>query len=194
MAITKTIGRKGQTRIIEFSGSVGSKFEMYVKESTNYYNWDTDSFQTTEKILKNQEIPSNGLYTKNIIIPTVTADKSYDFYIRPLPGTVSKLDATNSQKIGVLYQKGEKKLTFTATESSALVVQNSGSAGSDLTGGTLNSTSGTLTQIGTITETSGLFVYIHETPTWNIDDGGNWTNANMVEFTISSVRYPRPGR
>ena len=187
MAITKTIGRRGETRIIEFSGNVGSKFEMYVKESANYYNWDTDSFQTTEKILKNQEIPSSGIYTKSIIIPTVIADTSYDFYIRPLPGTVSKLDATNSQKIGVLYQKGGKTMTFNATESSALVVQNSGSAGSDLTGGTLNSISSTLTQVGTITEASGLFVYIHETPTWNRNDGGNWTNANTVEFIVASV-------
>ena len=186
MAVIKTISYRGETREISFSGDAGSKFEMYVKESTNYYNWDTDSFQTKEKILKNQEIPSSGLYTKSIIIPTVTADTSYDFYVRPLPGSTLGVSTTNEQKIGVLYQKGEKKLTFTATESSALVVQNSGSAGSDLTGGTLNSISSTLTQTGTITEGSdpALFVYIHETPTWNETDGGSWTNANFISTLV----------
>jgi hypothetical protein len=186
MAISKTTGYRRQIRTIEFSGSSGAKFEMYVKQGTNYYNWDTNSFQTTEKILKNQEIPSSGVYTKNIIIPTVTSDTSYDFYVRPLPGTTSSVSTTNEQKIGVLYQKGGKTMTFTATESSALVVQNSGSAGTDLTGGTLTDNLTTLTQTGTITETSGLFVYIHEIPSWNINDGGNWTNANIVTSKVSS--------
>ena len=178
MAVIKTISYRGETREISFSGDAGSKFEMYVKESTNYYNWDTDSFQTTEKILKNQEIPSSGLYTKSIIIPTVTADTSYDFYVRPLPGSTLGVSTTNEQKIGILYQKGEKTMTFTATESSTLVVDG------DLTGGTLNTTTGALTQTGTITGTDDEFVYIHETPTWNETDGGSWTNANFISTLV----------
>ena len=184
MSITKTIKRGGETRTITINGNAGAKFELYVKETANYYNWETDSFQTLEKILKNQEIPFNGIYTKNIIIPKVTANKTYDFFIRSLPGTASNVATTNEQKIGVLYQKADSTATFTATESSTLVVQNSGSAGSDLTGGTLTNTTTTLTQTGTITEASGLFVYTHSIPSWNRATGGDWTLSNTVDSVV----------
>ena len=187
MAITETIGYQGQVRKIELSGDSVSEFELYVKQGSNYYNWDTDSFQVTEKVLKSQKIPSSGTYTKSINIPSVTSNTSYDFYVRAISGSTLDVSTTNDQKIGVLYQKGTKTMTFTATESSALVVQNSGSAGTDLTGGTLDNNLTTLTQTGTITEASGLFVYIHETPSWNINDGGSWTNANIVTTTIVSM-------
>ena len=186
MAITKTISRAGETRTITINGNAGAKFELYVKETANYYNWDTDAFQTVEKILKNQEIPSNGIYTKSIIIPAVTANTSYDIYMRTLAGTASNVSLTNEQKIGTLYQKGASTATFTATESSAMVIQNSGSAGSDLTGGTLTDRLTTLTQTGTITEASGLFVYCHSTPSWNRATGGDWTLSNTVDSTVES--------
>ena len=135
MSITKTIKRGGETRTITINGNAGAKFELYVKETANYYNWETDSFQTLEKILKNQEIPFNGIYTKNIIIPKVTANKTYDFF-------------------------------------------------SDLTGGTLTNTTTTLTQTGTITEASGLFVYTHSIPSWNRATGGDWTLSNTVDSVV----------
>ena len=68
MSITKTIKRGGETRTITINGNAGAKFELYVKETANYYNWETDSFQTLEKILKNQEIPFNGIYTKKALL------------------------------------------------------------------------------------------------------------------------------
>ena len=185
MAISKTIGYQGETRIITLNGNSGSKFELYVKQGSNYYNWDADIFQSTEKILKNQEIPTNGTYTRDIVIPAVTSDTSYDFYVRALPGTTSNISTTNEQKIGVLYQKGGKTATFTATESaSTLVVQNSGSAGTDLTGGTLTNTKTTLKQEGTITEDSSKFVYVHSTPSWESATGGDWTLSNTVNSTV----------
>jgi len=186
MATSKTIRYTGETRNITMSGTPGAEFEIYVKQGTNYYNWDTDSFQSTEKRLKFQEIPANGIYSKTIIIPTVTSNTTYDFYVVPLAGTNSSVFTGHAQKIGTLYQKGKATATFTATESSTLVVQNSGSAGSDLTGGTITSTSQTLTQTGTITEASGNFVYIHSVPTWNALDGGNWTLANTITTTVKS--------
>ena len=185
MATTKTIGQGGETRTITINGNPGAKFELYVKQGTNYYNWDTDAFSSGEKILKNQEIPSNGIYTKNVIIPTVTSNTTYDIYMRTLPGTSSLVQLTNEQKLGTLYQKGVTTATFTATESSTLVVQNSGSAGSDLTGGTLTDTITTLTQTGTITEASGLFVYCHSVPSWDRATGGDWTLANTVDAEVS---------
>ena len=186
MAISKTISYQGETRTITLNGSPGAEFELYVKQGTDYYNWDTDAFQTVNKTLKNQEIPSNGMYTKSIIIPVVAADTTYDFYIRTLPGTTSSVSTTNEQKIGVLYQKRGKTATFTATESSTLVVQNSGSAGSDLTGGTLTDARTTLTQQGTITEASGLFVYCHSIPSWDRATGGDWTLSNTVDSIVQS--------
>ena len=181
MAIAiETIGRKTQTREIRFTGSPGSQFELHVKEGSNFYNWDTDNFQTKEKILKKQEIPSNGIYTKKIVIPTVTANKSYDFFVRPLPGTVSKLDATHTQKIGVLYQKADSTMTFATTSSSLTIA-------AALTGGTITAP-GTLTQTGAITKADGAILYVHTTPTWNASDGGNWAgNTAYVTATVVNV-------
>ena len=184
MADSRTTGYKSEARVISIHGTVGAEFELYIKQGSNYYNWSTDAFVPTEKILNFQEIPEDGVFEKRYVIPTVTADTRYDFYIRALPGTTLKVPTTHEQKIGTLFQQGLKTATFTATESSALVIQNSGSAGSDLTGGTLTNNYTTLTQTGTITETSGLFVYIHSIPNWNSEAGGNWTLSNYVERTV----------
>ena len=187
MAITKTISHKGETREISFSGDAGTEFEMYVKQGTNYYNWDTDSFQTTEKILKFQKIPTNNIYTKNIVIPTVTSDTSYDFFVRVYPGSTLGVSITNEQKIGVLYQKSPKTLTFNTTSAASLVIQDSGSAGTDLTGGTITEAGekAALTQSGTITKSGSPLIYVHSTPTWNQQDGGNWTNTSFIESELA---------
>ena len=179
MAITKTISYRGETRAITINGNPGAEFELYVKQGANYYNWDANVFQSTTKILKKQEIPTKGVYTKSIVIPAVTADTSYDFYIRTLPGTTSSVSTTHEQKIGTLYQKGAKTATFTATESASTLVVAAG-----LTGGTLTDTSTTLTQTGTITEDSGLFVYVHSIPSWERATGGDWTLSNTVDSTV----------
>ena len=179
MAITKTISYRGETRAITINGNPGAEFELYVKQGANYYNWDANVFQSTTKILKKQEIPTKGVYTKSIVIPAVTADTSYDFYIRTLPGTTSSVSTTHEQKIGTLYQKGAKTATFTATESASTLVVAGG-----LTGGTLTDRSTTLTQTGTITEDSDLFVYVHSTPSWERATGGDWTLSNTVDSTV----------
>ena len=81
MAISKTISRTGENREITLSGNSGAKFELYVKQGSNYYNFDTDKFQTTVKIL-NTEIPSNGVFRRDVVIPTVTSNTSYDFFCK----------------------------------------------------------------------------------------------------------------
>ena len=63
MAISKTISLVGETRKITLNGTPNSKFEIYVKQGSNYYNFDTDSFQTAVKTLKT-EISSNGIFEK----------------------------------------------------------------------------------------------------------------------------------
>lgn len=179
MAISKTISYKGETRAITINGNAGAEFELYVKQGANYYNWDTDAFQTVEKKLKKQEIPSNGKYTKSIVIPAVAADTTYDFYMSALIGTTSSVSTTNEQKIGTLYQKGAKTATFTATESTSTLVVAGG-----LTGETLTNRSTTLKQEGAITEDSGLFVYCHSTPSWERTTGGDWTLSNTVDSIV----------
>jgi hypothetical protein len=177
MAISKTISRTGETREITLSGNPGAEFELYIKQGSNYYNFDTDSFQTAIKILKT-EIPSNGIFRRNIVIPTVTSNTSYDFYVRPIGNTTSNIATTNEQKIGTLFQKGAVTATFTTTEDTTLSI-----AGT-LTGGTLTTSNVQLTQTGAVTEASGLLVYIHTIPTWDIETGGAWTLSNTVNTTV----------
>tara|TARA_R100000664_G_C2749610_1_gene136970 strand:+ start:775 stop:2043 length:1269 start_codon:yes stop_codon:yes gene_type:complete len=178
MAITKTINRTGGKRNITLSGNPGAKFELYVKQGSNYYSFDTNSFQTVEKILKNQTIPSNGVYVKEVILPEVTSDTSYDFYINALPGTNLNVSKTHTQKIGTIFQKATKTATFNTTSSSLTIA-------SALTGGTLSDVNSSLIQTGAITKGGSPLLYIHSTPSWNADDGGNWTNANTVTTVVN---------
>ena len=177
MAISKTISRLGETRKLTLNGNPGAEFELYIKQSSNYYNFDTDSFQTVIKTLKS-EIPSNGVFRRDILIPTVTSNTSYDFYVRPIGSTTSNLFTTNEQKIGTLFQKGVVTATFTTTEDTTL------SIASALTGGTLKAANVELAQTGAVTEASGLLVYIHTIPTWDIETGGAWTLSNTVKTTV----------
>ena len=55
MAFNQEISYQGTTRGITIDGTPGAKFEIYVKQGSNYYNFDTNNFQTLEKILKNKE-------------------------------------------------------------------------------------------------------------------------------------------
>ena len=123
MPITKTISRIGETRTIKLSGNPNSKFEIYIKQGSNYYNFNTDSFTPAINILKDQSITSNGLYTKEVIIPTVTSNTSYDFFVRPIGETKLNIDTTPAQKIGTLFQKGTVTATFTTTEDTTLSIQ-----------------------------------------------------------------------
>lgn len=177
MAISKTISRTGETREITLSGNSGAEFELYIKQGSNYYNFDTDSFQTAVKILKT-EIPSNGVFRRDVVIPTVTSNTSYDFFVRPIGGTTSSIVTTNEQKIGTLFQKGAVTATFTTTEDTTL------SIASALTGGTLTKANTSLTQTGAVTAASSKLVYIHTIPTWDIETGGAWTLSNTVKTTV----------
>jgi len=179
MAEKITISRGEQNRNWDIHGGPGAKFEIYVKQGSNYYNFDTDSFQGVVKTLKT-EIPSNGFFRRSIAIPQVSANTSYDFFIRPIGNTTSSLNTTNEQKIGTIFQKGTATATFTTTEDLTL------SIASALTGGTLSTPNLKLTQTGAITEASGLFVYIHTVPTWDIETGGAWTLSNTVKTKVNS--------
>ena len=177
MAVSKTISRVGENRNLTLNGTPGAEFEIYIKQGSNYYNFDTDNFQTIAVTLKS-EIPSNGVFETNVVIPTVTSNTSYDFYVRSIGDTTNNLIATNEQKIGTLFQKGAVTATFTTTEDTTLSIH------SDLTGGTLTKANTQLSQIGAVTEASGNLVYIHTIPTWDIETGGAWTLSNTVRTTV----------
>ena len=181
MAISKTIPYTGENTDIKISGTPGSEFELYVLQGSSYYNFDTNSFSATVKILKNEKIPSNGVYIKTVVIPQVTADAKYDFFVRPIGSTKSNLQNTNEQKIGTIYQKGTKTMTFTTTSAASLVIA------SGLTGGTATQVDGRVSQAGTITKSGSPLIYVHSTPTWNKQDGGNWTFSNEVKTTVTNV-------
>ena len=83
MAVTKTISRDGETRAIKITGKAGSTFEFYIKQGSNYYNFDSNSFTSSIFILKKQEIPASGNYVKKVVIPAVTSNVKYDFFITP---------------------------------------------------------------------------------------------------------------
>ena len=181
MARSRTISQTGETRGISLDGNPGAEFEIYIKQGSNYYNFDTDSFQTTVKTLKT-EIPSSGVYRRDIVIPAVTSNTTYDFYVRPIGSTVSNLEMTNEQKIGTLYQKGPATATFTTTEDTTL------SIASALTGGTLKVADTGLDQTGAITEASGKLVYLHSYPTWDTETGGAWTNTKNFYKKVTHGR------
>ena len=178
MAETKTISREGQTRNVEIIGRPGSVFEFYVKQGSNYYNFNTTTFTSTVSELKNQIIPSSGKSNINVVIPEVTSNTQYDFFIRPGANTKLSIETTNDLKIGTLYQKGKPKVTVTTTDDTTL------SIASALTGGTAVNPNEVVSQRGAITEASGNLVYVHSLPTWNKETGGAWTNARKVVQAI----------
>ena len=178
MAETKIISREGQTRNVEITGRPGSVFEFYVKQSSNYYNFNTLTFTSTVSELKNQTIPTSGKYNIDVVIPEVTSNTKYDFFIRPGTNTKLSIETTNDLKIGTLYQKAKPKVTVTTTDDTTL------SIASALTGGTAVNPNEVVSQKGAITEASGNLVYVHSLPTWNKETGGAWTNARKVTQTI----------
>ena len=178
MANSAIITYSEQDRNWDIHGTPGAIFEIHIKQGSSYYNFDTDTFQTSVKKLK-VEIPSSGRYRRNIIIPRVTSDTSYDYYLRPIGTTTSNIEVTHEQKLGTIFQKGPKTATFTTTEDTTLVIA------SALTGGTLNKPNVVMNQTGAITEASGKLVYIHSHPTWNIETGGAYTNARTVRQNVT---------
>tara|TARA_A100001515_G_scaffold65919_1_gene52170 strand:- start:6113 stop:7360 length:1248 start_codon:yes stop_codon:yes gene_type:complete len=178
MATTTTISREGQTRTIKITGTPNTMFEFYIKQGSNYYNFNTESFTSSISILKKQTIPAKGLYTVDVVIPTVTSNTKYDFFITPIGGAKLNIDTTADLKIGTLYQKGTATLTVTTTDDTTLNIASS------LTGGTATTAGATVSQSGAITEASGNLVYLHSIPTWDALTGGAWTNTRKVTQAI----------
>ena len=194
MAIVKNTGYGTITRKLKINGDAGAVFNLKIKTGSNYYNFDTNGFSSGIKELKNQKIGISGVYEKDIILPTVSSDTQYDVYISPSPTTNLNIKTGLDLKVGTIFQRGNKAITFNVTSAVAGM-----SINSDLTGGTITALAtsdfpverGTLTQEGAITKSSSPLLYIHDTPSWNRADGGNFTNSNVVESKVLSVNKTR---
>ena len=77
-----------ESREFTIIGDIGAEFKLEVKDKDTgkYYNFITNSFQTTATSLE-KKLDSKK-YTGNIVFPAVTGtDDQYDFYIWAKPGT-----------------------------------------------------------------------------------------------------------
>jgi len=189
--INKKTNRLGEEREIKIVGDAGAKFSLLVKTGSNYYNWNTSAFGATERELKNQVIPPSRTYRKKITLPPASSDTRYDVFLRPSADVKLRgLEQTPDLRIATITQRGLVTATFNTTSSAAsLVVQNSGTFGTDLTGATIVGAGGTIesayvTQRGTVTKSGNPLLYVHTVPSWDRDTGGDFTNTNTVTAVL----------
>ena len=194
MTIVRDTGYQLETRKIKINGDAGASFILKVKTGSNYYNFATDAFSSIYKDLKDQKITPSGTYEKNIKLPKVSSDTRYDVYITPSPGTSLGINTGLDQKVGTITQRGLKTMTFNVTTAAGLTIQNSGSVGSDLVGGTIKgvgssaiaSGPGEMIQSGTITKSGSPLLYVSDAVSWDTTTEGNFTNSTVVTAEIVS--------
>ena len=93
------------TRNLTIVGDPGAKFVLYISnEDPKYYNFLTDAFETRE-IKFEGEISNSGVYTKNIVFPTVTDDDQYDFQLITSEAFDTRLSQSLSRNNSVYYRK-----------------------------------------------------------------------------------------
>jgi len=69
------------------SGDNGCAFSLEIRnEDDNYYNFTTESFQSTSTKLESKKL-INGVYRGTILFPAITDDDHYDIYLYAEPGT-----------------------------------------------------------------------------------------------------------
>lgn len=195
MAKVKSVDYLGGKRLMSITGDSGAVFHLTIKNNAGKtYNWDDEVFTAPHTELRDQNIGNSGKYDNYFIIPTVTSDDRYDVYLTTNQDVVLSGGIPSTIKTFSIFQYGPKTLTFnTTTAISGVAVQNSGSAGTDLVGGTISGPgdlllekASTMTQTGTITKSGPTFVYVSSAPTWDKATGGSFTNVNTVEATLVS--------
>ena len=77
---TSDIRAAGEKRKFTIAGDKGAVFTLEIKNGSNYYNFQTNLFQTTETKLNNITIESNS-YTGSITFPKVAAGAQYDVFL-----------------------------------------------------------------------------------------------------------------
>ena len=77
---TSDIKAAGETRKFEITGDNGAVFSLEIKNGNNYYNFQTNLFQTTETKLSDITI-STGPFVGSIAFPKVAAGAQYDVFL-----------------------------------------------------------------------------------------------------------------
>jgi hypothetical protein len=179
-AVTTT--SSAQDRTVSINGTPGAKFEFFIKQGTSFYNFNSNLFQSSEFLLKNQEIPSSGRFTVDISLPKVTTETTYDIFVRPIGETDIAIQRTSSLKAGTITQKGTPKaITFNTVEGSGSTF----TIASSLSGNKITRTNKLLTYTGAITNAGGgsLFTYVNKVPTI-----ADFTNlGTTISATIQAV-------
>ena len=79
---TNNLSSNGETRRFTITGDPYSVFSLEVRnEDGNYYNFNTELFQSGYTSLQNQILENTTTYTNSIVFPTVTDADKYDFYL-----------------------------------------------------------------------------------------------------------------
>ena len=127
---TRDISDQGDSRLITIEGDAGSTFNLTVKnDDPKYYNFTTNSFQTTSTKLTWAKIPSSGVYRKVINIPTVTANETYTITLFAEYAFDTRLSHALAQTVGyssnnyttlekTIYQYTDTSVTFSMTSNS----------------------------------------------------------------------------
>ena len=77
---TSDIKAAGEIRTFEITGDSGAVFSLQIKNGNNYYNFQTNLFQSNKTGLTDITINKNS-YTGNITFPKVAAGAQYDIFL-----------------------------------------------------------------------------------------------------------------
>ena len=77
---TSDIKAAGEIRTFEITGDSGAVFSLQIKNGNNYYNFQTNLFQSNKTGLTDITINKNS-YTGNITFPKVAAGAQYDVFL-----------------------------------------------------------------------------------------------------------------
>lgn len=142
---TKNIKEGGEARALSVSGENGAVFSLEIKSGSNYYNFQTNLFQTAKARLSNVNL-GGEIFVRNVIFPSVSAGAQYDIYL------IAEGDTKHSNYREVRFPDGSMDINSTTGSNSKLVqkviyqtldvtITISGYSPNDLvTGGNTNST------------------------------------------------------
>ena len=77
---TSDVRAAGEIRKFEVTGDNGAVFSLEIKNGNNYYNFQTNLFQTTETKLSDITIGANP-FVGSIAFPKVDAGAQYDIFL-----------------------------------------------------------------------------------------------------------------
>jgi hypothetical protein len=111
---TKNIKQNGESRRLSVLGGESAVFSLEVKSGSNYYNFQTNQFQTSRTRLSNVVI-SNGLFNVNVMFPPVSAGAEYDIYL------TAEGDTMHADYKEVRFADGSMDINSTTGSNSRLV-------------------------------------------------------------------------